>query len=225
MNIKKTFIKIASLVLAFSSLTASAAVYIPQPKDNNEAYAYALAFYKDGYYYEAKQELEKVNPDAPGYEPEKTKAWMEDIDAKIEQYHYDLTRIKIKEILANVKKYNSELKFGLALQEIYKANDYVITVSEYESLLWWENAVKANMSSLKYAPVNSNMSAIALIKADGQRLPSENENYYAIKVAADEWHVYITTRTPDGSKENVAAFRVYANGTYVQVLGNDYWNR
>ncbi len=220
MNIKKTFIKIASLVLAFSSLTASAAVYIPQPKDNNEAYAYALAFYKDGYYYEAKQELEKVNPQAPGYEPEKTAAWMKDIDAKIEKYHYDLTRIQVKEILANVKKYNSELKFGLALQELYKANDLAITVSEYESLLWWETAVLKNLNSPKYAPVNSNLTAINMVKANGYTLPSEYETYYAVKVAEGEWHVYITTRTPDGTRDNLAAFRVYSNGSVVKVLGN-----
>ena len=144
MNIKKTFVTIAAAVLAFTSISASAAVKVPQPKDNNEAYALAKTFYNDGFYYEAKQELEMVDPNGYYYDAEKTAAWMTAVDAKIEELVYNQTRAAVKAIIATAKKLNSEWKFAEALNVLYTANQYKITAYEYEQLRWWEEALTKN---------------------------------------------------------------------------------
>jgi len=219
MNMKKKIISIVAALLAISSVSVSAGVNIPQPKDNAEAYKYAKQLYTEGYYYEAKQELEKVNPNGHFYDKEKTEAWMDAVDAKIADLQYKETRAAVKKILANVKKLNSQWRFAEALAELDKANTLSITVDEFDQLKWWENTLYKNLNSPKYAPVRSNLTAINAVKATGKyTINSKDETFYAVKVASDEWHVYITTKKPNGKRKNVAAFRVYQDGTVNQVL-------
>lgn len=219
MNMKKKVISIVAAMLAVSSVSVSAGVSIPQPKDNAEAYKFAKQLYTEGYYYEARQELEKVNPNGHFYDKEKTEAWLEAVDAKIADLQYKETRAAVKAILANVKKLNSKWLFAEARAELEKANSLAITVDEFDQLTWWDNKISANMGNPKYAPVRSNITAINAVKAyDKYALNSADETYFAVKVASDEWHVYISTKKPNGKREDVAAFRVYQNGEVVKVF-------
>ncbi len=214
--------KITSIALlaamSFSAIGASARVVsVPQPKDNAEAYALAEAFYHDGYYYEAHDELLYVNPSGTDYDYLKQAAWLEKVNYKID-------RMTIQQILADVKKLNSDLDFQGGLNRLADANNCTITALEYYSLSWWENALKKNLADPKYAAkavdsnavVTSGISAIGAIKADCP-LNSEYEWYSPVKVDGG-YHVYIKTRTPDGDAVDVAAYRVGSDGTFSRVF-------
>ena len=217
MKLKKVT-SVAIVAAMLLSAVSVAAVNVPQPKDNAEAYQLAEAFYHDGYYYEAQAELAKVDPNGYFYDANKQAAWMDKVN-------YKINRLAIQAILADVKKLNSELKFAEGLVRLQDADKYDITSLEYYSLVWWENALTKNLNNPKYAAkvaantavVKSGISAISKVKEAGYPLNSNYEWYSPVKVE-DGYHVYIKTRTPSGVSENVAAFRVSADGTVLKVF-------
>ena len=79
MKLKKVT-SVAIVAAMLLSAVSVAAVNVPQPKDNAEAYQLAEAFYHDGYYYEAQAELAKVDPNGYFYDANKQAAWMDKVN-------------------------------------------------------------------------------------------------------------------------------------------------
>lgn len=199
--------KIASIAIAAAmslSAISAGAVNVPTPADNAEAYALAEEFYHDGYYYEARAELLKVDENEWYYDANKQAAWLD-------QVNYKINRLVIQEILSDVKKLNSEHKFYEGLVRLQDANACDITANEYYSLAWWEAALAKNLIDPKYAPASTGLKAIGIVK-ENYKINSDYEWYSPVKVE-DGYHVYIKTRTPSGAIKNVAAFRVALDGT------------
>ena len=158
MKLKKFGCAVAAVVMSISAVSVSAAINVPTPKDNADAYRLAETFYRDGYYYEARAELQMINTNEFYYDANKQAAWMDKVN-------YKINRLAIKNIIAEAKKLNSELKFADGLAALEKANSYDITEDEYYLLIWWQNALTKNLNSPKYNKVNSGAVITSGVKA------------------------------------------------------------
>ena len=90
-----------------------------------------------------------------------------------------------------------------------------LTQDDFYSILWWEDVVADKIAALenkKKVVVCTEASAINRVKASGYALASNYEWFSPVKVA-NGYHVYVKTQLPGGGSKDVAAFRVYTDGT------------
>lgn len=196
----------AAAIMALSAVSASAAT-LPIPKNNADAFKLAESFYYDGLYYEAKDMLGYVK-DVPEYEKPKAIEWTKRVD-------WAISRMEIKELLKEVKKYSNLGFYGLADDVINVLNARKDLIQEdYYTIRWWEEVIAAKLGKVTF--VDSGSDAIRAVKYTKYKLASNREWFMPVKVE-NGYHVYVQTQLPGGGSANVAAFRVSVFGDVVEV--------
>ncbi len=208
MKLNKITCLAAAAIMSISAVSASAAT-LPYTANNNEAFTLCESLYYDGLYYEAREALGKVDPNGAYYDANKVEAWKGKIN-------YAIARWEIKSLLKNVQKLHDAGLYYEAQAVINTLNARGdLTQDDFYSILWWEDVVADKIAALenkKKVVVCTEASAINRVKASGYALASNYEWFSPVKVA-NGYHVYVKTQLPGGGSKDVAAFRVYTDGT------------
>lgn len=199
--------KIACAVLAAAmSLTSVAALAVtPDPKDNAQGFVLTERYYEDGLFYEAKEILNKIAPNAAQqtYDAQKWNVWNAKVDAAIEDWEISVI-------------------FD-AVEKAYAANDILLARAALAQLGAWNvdycDSIKAMAWEVKLAKITTPAQAIVCVeKATGTYL-DEPTLYYSVEKFGDGWDVYVKF---DDSKRNLYAWHVNATTGAVTVDNADW---
>lgn len=225
-NNKKIVALAAAAIMAISAVSASAAT-VPVPANANQAFTIAESFYYDGLYYEAKQELEYVQPNLPGYNEAKKNAWMDQVNLQID-------RLEIAQHLDKVREYVDQNRLLDALIELAQADAHFgKNESDFYSISYWQGVIneKLGLNSTVIDSAEKAVKAVMDVYVDvydttvtpnqwvGKkylyRLSSSDEWYCPVRVWDGEYayHVYVQTQVPGNGAKDVAAYRVRYDGT------------